>query len=52
MANIVDIVIKGVDKSKKALTAPIKNLKDLKTAAKALGPAFKLGVTAAITGLE
>jgi len=40
MANIVDIVIKGVDKSKKAITAPIKNLKDLKTAAAALGPAF------------
>ncbi len=51
MANVVDIVIKGVDKSKKALTAPIKNLKDLKTAAKTLGPAFAIGVTAAVGAL-
>ncbi len=51
MANIVDIIIKGKDQSKKALTAPIKNLKDLKTAARSLGPAFKLGVIVAVAAL-
>lgn len=51
MANIVDIVIKGVDKSKQALNTPLKGLKDLKTAASQLGPAFKLGATAAVGAL-
>src|SRR5688572_31971671 len=38
MANIVEIVIRGVDQATKPLTAPIKSLKDLQAVASKLGP--------------
>ena len=40
MANIVDIVIRGVDRTKQAFQTPIKNLGDIKKAAIALKPAM------------
>lgn len=47
MASAVKIVVDAVDKTKKGLTAPIKNLKDLRTAVDRLKPAFGLAAAAA-----
>jgi len=43
----VKIVVDAVDKTKKGLTAPIKNVKDLGKAVKNLAPAFAAAATAA-----
>src|SRR3972149_3382476 len=46
MANIVDIIIRGIDKTKRGLTQPIRSLGDLQSAAAKLMPAMKLAATA------
>lgn len=51
MANIVEIIIKGVNKSKQALTTPINDLADLKKAAVSVGPAFAAGAAGAAVAL-
>lgn len=51
MANVVEIVIKGINKSKQAFTTPIQDLGDLKKAAIAVGPAFAAGAATAAVAL-
>jgi hypothetical protein len=46
MANIVDIIIRGIDKTKAGLNAPIRNLKDLGGAAANLAGPMKLAAAA------
>src|SRR5438552_6235064 len=38
MANIVEVIVKGIDQATKPLSAPIKSLEDLQKAALKLGP--------------
>lgn len=47
MANVVELIIRGIDQTKQGLTTPIRNLDDLSKSLDRLKPAFAAAATAA-----